>query len=623
MKKHRVSAALVAVCLVLSLALPAWAAPAAVSEGEVVRAVNALGIMVGDANGDMNLSGPVNRAEFITMAVKASPGGEQVGQAAASPYPDVSWRHWASGYLEAGVAAGLISGYSDGTFRPDSRINLAEGVTIVLRLLGYGPADFSGAYPTGQLAMYRSLKLDRGVTTSAASEPLTRRDAMYLFYNLMTAETREGRPYLETLGHSLNGAGEIDLVALINRSMEGPVVARGDWQSAIPFPVQNAKVWREGKASLPSAIEELDVVYWNRGLNTLWVYSDRVTGTIQALEPSASDPASVTVAGRTCPIETAAAAYALSDLGTYGLGDRVTLLLGRDGGVAAVAEAAADTVDQIGLITAIENSAYPDGKGGVYTARTALLLATDGKSYRYEAPSGLKEGDLVQAQVSDTGKTVLKKLPAASLSGTVNAAGTKVGNTALAGDVEILDVSGSRGVRVYPGRLAGVNLSGSMVRYCSKNSAGEIDRLILSDVTGDMHQYGILTGWEGADVGEFSTYYTYELDFGGQTGRIAQSTTRYPVDKGPVRLKGTLQSPDGLNSLTSAGAGEVREGRFMAKGVSHTLSDSVVVYEYRNGAYYLSSLARAEEGDFTLTGWYDKADSEGGRLRVIVARDRA
>ena len=61
----------------------------------------------------------------------------------------------------------------------------------------------------------------------------------------------------------------------------------------------------------------------------------------------------------------------------------------------------------------------------------------------------------------------------------------------------------------------------------------------------------------------------------------------------------------------------------MAKGVSHTLSDSVVVYEYRNGAYYLSSLARAEEGDFTLTGWYDKADSEGGRLRVIVARDRA
>ena len=61
MKKHRVSAALVAVCLVLSLALPAWAAPAAVSEGEVVRAVNALGIMVGDANGDMNLSGPVNR----------------------------------------------------------------------------------------------------------------------------------------------------------------------------------------------------------------------------------------------------------------------------------------------------------------------------------------------------------------------------------------------------------------------------------------------------------------------------------------------------------------------------------------------------------------------------------
>ena len=45
------------------------------------------------------------------------------------------------------------------------------------------------------------------------------------------------------------------------------------------------------------------------------------------------------------------------------------------------------------------------------------------------------------------------------------------------------------------------------------------------------------------------------------------------------------------------------------------------MYEYRNGAYYQSTLARVQGGDFTLTGWYDKTDSAGGRLRVLVARE--
>ena len=44
------------------------------------------------------------------------------------------------------------------------------------------------------------------------------------------------------------------------------------------------------------------------------------------------------------------------------------------------------------------------------------------------------------------------------------------------------------------------------------------------------------------------------------------------------------------------------------------------MYERRGSQYYLSSLARAESGGFTLTAWYDKAESEGGRIRVIVAR---
>ena len=120
-------------------------------QNEPIEGLYNLGIMVGDESGEFHLNRRVTRAEFITMAVNATGTGDQVGEASTSPYPDVPRTHWAAGYVQAGVQAGLISGYLDGTFRPSNQITLAEGATIVLKLLGYTAEDFSGAYPTGQL----------------------------------------------------------------------------------------------------------------------------------------------------------------------------------------------------------------------------------------------------------------------------------------------------------------------------------------------------------------------------------------------------------------------------------------------------------------------------------------
>lgn len=110
----------------------------------------------------------------------------------------------------------------------------------------------------------------------------------------------------------------MDLLSLVNGEMEGPVVAQSGWQSALPF--TPSQVIREGAAVSLSDVQDYDLVYWNASMGTLWAYTRKVTGTIQALEPSASSPASVTVAGRSYSIETSSAAYALSDLGEYRLG---------------------------------------------------------------------------------------------------------------------------------------------------------------------------------------------------------------------------------------------------------------------------------------------------------------
>ena len=618
--KKRTLTALLTCCLALSLAVPALGAQAAVSEDEAAQAVTALGIMTGDASGDLDLSGQVTRAEFVTMAVKASPSGGQIGQAATSPYPDVPRDHWASGYVEAAVSLGLVSGYSDGTFRPDQPMGWAEGVSLVLALLGYGPEDFSGAYPTGQLALAHSLGLDQGVSARSAADVLTRRDAMYLFYNLLSAPDADGTPYIQRLGHTLDASGKVDLLELTSGALEGPLVAQGDWQSALPF--SPAAVRRDGAQIPASAVQDYDVLYWNPASEEIWVYTDRASGTIQALEPSASRPTSVTVAGRAYEIETSAAALALSDLGQYRLGDPVTLLLGRSGGVAAVADvSAAGAAERVGMVISVSEEQYPDGAGGSYTAQTVTMLATDGLTYQYQTRGGYRVGSVVRAGAfGQDGQITLRGLSSQSLSGKVSDDGAELGDYTFAPDASILDVADGQGAVYRPERLAGVALSSGAVRYYSLNSQGEIDQMILENVTGDMYQYGVLTRRE--EMGEgLNRIYSYEYDIAGTDYALPASTTGFRAATGPIQLTGDPADPERMYSLTSAGEGTISGRQFLTDQRRYTLSDQVLVYERRGGQYLLSTLARAQEGDFTLTAWYDKLEAQGGRIRVIVARE--
>jgi len=540
-----------------------------------------------------------------------------VGQAATSPYPDVPRSHWASGYVEAAVGRGLVTAFSDGTFRPNQEIKLAEAASMALALLGYGPEDFSGAFPTGQLTMYHSLKLSAGVTAAGAASTLTRQDAVYLFYNLLSAKTKDGPPYIQQLGHSLDAAGKPDVVSLVNGQMEGPVVAQGyGWQSSLGF--TPAKVYRNGSVAALTNIQDYDVVYWNASMGTVWAYAKKATGPIQALEPSGANPSSVTVAGRTYAVESSAAALALSDLGQYHLGDTVTLLLGRSGGVAAVEDVSVSAGERVGIVTAIASAGYPDGSGGSYTSQTVTLLATEGQTYQYQTRGGYRVGSVVRAVVAGQGGEVtLRGLSNASLTGKVNQEGTKLDKYTFAQGAEVLDVSENRGAVIYPARLAGLNLTSGKVRYYSLNPQGEIETLILNDVTGDAYQYGVITRYDEEGEG-MSRYSTYQYDVGGVSYTMA-GTTKFQVTAGGVRILGEPSNPERLYGLTAVKAGQVTGNQLIAGSQRYTLADGVVVYEYRDGRYYLSSLARAESGG-DVTGWYDKAESEGGRIRIIVVK---
>lgn len=81
----------------------------------------------------------VTRAEFATLAAHF----DDLELVDTNAFTDVSDDHWAVRYINSAAAKGWISGYGDGTFKPESHITRAEVVALVGRMLNRS-AD--GAY---------------------------------------------------------------------------------------------------------------------------------------------------------------------------------------------------------------------------------------------------------------------------------------------------------------------------------------------------------------------------------------------------------------------------------------------------------------------------------------------
>ena len=595
---------------------PAALAVSSASDSVIEEVIRATGIMVGDESGDMNLNNTVTRAEYAKMLVSASTYKDKVsGASNSSPFKDVPYTHWAAGYIKTAVEQGWLTGYLDGSYKPDNTVTLEEAATGVLKLLGYTSEDFSGSYPYGQLALYESLGLDVNITASQGTA-MTRRNMMYLFYNLLNAETKDGQVYAQTLGYTLNENDEIDYLSMVSDTMEGPYVVEGSLPDIVSG--EDKTVYRNGYASTADAIQKYDVVYYND--STIWAYANAVTGTYQSASPSAASPTSVTVAGVSYEIETSDAALSLSTLGGLNVGDIVTLLLGRDGKVVAAMPADEYAVSVAGVVTATGTGTYYNAVGNTYTARTITITAMDGESYIYPcSKTSISEGDIVSIGFGSA-ETDVSILKSATLSGTVS--GYSIGSRTMAKDVRILDVNDTDAERVYYSRLNGAVLESTDVRYYATNEDGEITDLILRDFTGDLYEYGIITSAnEQAEDMNLSGSYTYLLD--GEEQTITTSGKTLGASYGPacltiengqlsaVRALQQIRDPDSINQL---GVTEDDETWLFA--------DDCAVYLYQNSRYSLLSLTelRNNFASYSITCYYDDDTEDGGRIRIVVAR---
>ncbi len=482
--KKRILALLVAVCLGVSmLVLPASAASL---NNTAIQTAVTLGAMEPGQTGSLNAA--VTRGALAKMLVAFSAYRESATKQGSlgTLYKDVPGTSQWAPYVRIAVQQGWMNGYTDGTFRPDNAVTLEEACTAVLKMLGYKMTDLNGAFPDAQLNKAQELGL-RNQLGRARGETMNYEDCAILLYNALTANTASGGSYGSSLGFTVSN-GQVDVSSVMLKNLQGPFVAGVGTQ--LPFAPVN--IYRNDKTSSSAELNQYDVYYYSESLQTVWIYTRRAAGRITAVAPNASAPTAVTVAGTSYTLGSTVVASKVSSLNGGGVGEVVTLLLGMNNEVADVITGEeADSVFY-GVVQSSSRNLVEDN--GADVLQRVAIMCTDGivRTVNVDKSLNLPKGWLVEISVTPEGENV-ETISGKSLTGKVSADGTTLGSYALADDVQILDTT-SEGMAgtVRPSRLSGTNLNALNVRYYTLNENGQIDRLILNDVTGDLWTYGVL-----------------------------------------------------------------------------------------------------------------------------------
>ena len=91
------------------------------------------GIIDANEDGNINPNEALTRAETLEILFRSSL--INMIDPTSSSFVDVSASHWALQYIETAVSVGIVSGYTDGTFRPDDTVTRAESTKMLSKTM--------------------------------------------------------------------------------------------------------------------------------------------------------------------------------------------------------------------------------------------------------------------------------------------------------------------------------------------------------------------------------------------------------------------------------------------------------------------------------------------------------
>lgn len=156
---------------------------------------SALGIISGYEDGSVKPDSNVTRAEMASIVLR------MLAITTHTPYQnsftDVDSSHWAADQIQTAMQQKIISGMGDGTFAPDGDVTYAQVLVMLVNALNYTyEAEMQGGWNgNGYLAQADILGLTKSVT-GVSEVPSTRGEVIKMVYNSLLADYKDIKSYV-------------------------------------------------------------------------------------------------------------------------------------------------------------------------------------------------------------------------------------------------------------------------------------------------------------------------------------------------------------------------------------------------------------------------------------------
>ncbi len=432
-------------------------------------------------------------------------------------------------------------------------------------------------------------------------------------------------------------------IAVIGTSNDiTPVLAMSDCSSAttsvggLDINHQNLTVYRDGKGATLSDICANDVIYYNTKTNTMDVYAKKVTGTYYAAYPSKAYVESVSVNGKTYSISNQAATNKLdASAGAFEIGDKVTLLLGKNDEVCFVTDNLSGFDYSIyGIVTATGQRIASEGENEGNSEYYAKIFMTDGDTYDIVTDTDYKNsiGKLVKISYNNKTARLVNVVTnnASKYAGNIDVTKRTINGKYFLKDAVIIQNNADASQNVpeceiidFDKLISNKLDEGHIINAVSANGFGDIAIIYVKNLESS-YDYGVITGFEKSN-GEITGY---KIFADGTAGSYMLGGTISATATAVGKAVGFRKSGQGYSVMTLAELdyankiGAVEGGRIMLGGDIYEMAGDVEVVDITTLGKY-KKLTVDELSRLNITGvtiYSDKSLSQGGIVRVVTVK---
>ena len=183
------TAAMISGLMVMGSSAAGFADVTSEQNQEAIEVLQAVGVMVGDDNGNFNPDQLVTRNEMAVVMSNLM-DYRVANYAGTSPFTDVP--SWAEPYVAACYINGITAGTSATTYGGSESVTAAQAALMMMKALGYFQyaSDFENDWQLTTLRQASKIELFDGIDT-AATEAMTRNDVAQIALNALTSSMVE------------------------------------------------------------------------------------------------------------------------------------------------------------------------------------------------------------------------------------------------------------------------------------------------------------------------------------------------------------------------------------------------------------------------------------------------